>query len=154
MSADRELRVEDVVAASPEQVWAVLTDFANLASWSPETVRMVPLLRGGLRVGQQYLGINRRKALIWPTRNVVAAVEPARRLVWDTRSSGAQWVWELEPDGAGTRVTHRRPVPKKLTTMSTLVAGSLLGGAESHADELEEGMATTLAGLKAAVEKG
>lgn len=152
-NAARELRAEAQVDAPAEHVWALLTDFAQLASWSPETVRMVPLKRGGLRVGQWYLGINRRKAFVWPTRSVVADVVPGRRLVWDTPSSGAQWVWELEPvDDGRTRVVHRRPVPSKLSLGSRIVAPLALGGTEEHADELEQGMATTVAGLKAAAE--
>lgn len=103
-NAARELRAEAEVDAPAEHVWALLTDFAQLASWSPETVRMVPLKRGGLRVGQWYLGINRRKGFVWPTRSVVADVVPGRRLAWDTPSSGAQWVWELEPVDAAAPV--------------------------------------------------
>lgn len=152
-NAARELRAEAEVNAPAEHVWALLTDFAQLATWSPETVRMLPLKRGGLRVGQWYLGINRRKAFVWPTRSVVADVVPGRRLVWDTPSSGAQWVWELESVETGrTRVVHRRPVPSKLSLGSRIVAPLVLGGNEGHADELEQGMATTLAGLKAAAE--
>lgn len=140
------------IDAPPERVWDLLTDFSNMAEWSPETVRMVPLKPGGLRVNQWYLGINRRKAVVWPTRSVVAAVEPGRRLVWDTKSSGAQWIWELEPEGEGTRVVHRRPVPKGATLLSKVFAPAFLGGSEGHADELEQGMARTVAGLKAAAE--
>jgi uncharacterized protein YndB with AHSA1/START domain len=152
-NAARELRAEAEVDAPAEHVWALLTDFTQLATWSPETVRMVPLKRGGLRVGQWYLGINRRKAFVWPTRSVVADVVPGRRLVWDTPSSGAQWVWELEPVAPGrTRVVHRRPVPSGLSLGSRLVAPLALGGNEGHADELERGMAATVAGLKAAAE--
>ncbi|WP_459968519.1 SRPBCC family protein [Nocardioides pyridinolyticus] len=152
--ADRELRVEDVIEAPPEQVWALLTDFSRMPDWSPELVRMVPLKPGGLRVGQWYLGVNRRKAVVWPTRSVVAAVEAGRRLVWDTRSSGAQWIWELAPEGAdggSTRVVHRRPVPGRLTGLSHVFAGAFLGGVAGHADELEAGMARTVARLKSAV---
>ena len=152
MTALRELRAETTVAAPPERVWALLTDFSRMPEWSPELVRMVPLKPGGLRVGQWYLGINRRKAVVWPTRSVVAAVETGRRLVWDTRSSGAQWIWELEPEGTATRVVHRRPVPKGATLSSRLFAPAFLGGNEGHADELEQGMARTIAGLKAAAE--
>lgn len=153
MSADRELRAETTTTASPAAVWAALADVSRMPAWSPELVAMKPLLRGGLRVGQQYVGINRRKVVVWPTRSVVAEVEVERRLSWDTRSSGARWIWELEPtaDG-GTRVVHRRPVPQRLTRLSGLFAGVLLGGAAGHADELEEGMATTVARLKHAVE--
>jgi uncharacterized protein YndB with AHSA1/START domain len=151
--AERELRVEATVAAPPDVVWAALVDLSRMPEWSPELVAMRPLLRGGLRVGQQYVGINRRKAVVWPTRSVVAELDPVRRISWDTRSSGARWIWELAPtaDG-GTRVVHRRPVPRRLTRLSAVFAGALLGGAAGHADELEAGMATTLARLKAAVE--
>ena len=149
--AARELRVEDVIDAPPEQVWALLTDFSRMPDWSPELVRMVPLKSGGLRPGQWYLGLNRRKGVVWPTRSVVVAVAPARRLVWGTTSSGAQWIWELAPEGAGTRVVHRRPVPRALTGMSRVFAGAFLGGVDGHADELEAGMARTLARLKSAV---
>lgn len=154
--AMRELRAEGVVNAPAERVWALLTDFSQMAEWSPETVRMLPMKRGGLRVGQWYLGINRRKAVVWPTRSVVAELEPERRLVWDTPSSGARWIWELEPlpeDAGRTRVVHRRPVPSSLSLGSRIVAPLLLGGTAEHADELEAGMATTLAGLTAAAER-
>ena len=151
-AADRELRAEADVAAPPERVWAQLTDFSKMPDWSPELVRMVPLKRGGLRVDQWYLGINRRKAVVWPTRSVVAELDPGRALAWDTRSSGARWIWELSPAAGGTRVVHRRPVPRRLTGLSKVFAGAFLGGVEGHADELETGMAETVARLKVAVE--
>lgn len=153
-TAERELRAETTIAATPDEVWAVLTDFDRMSDWSPELLAMKPLLRGGLRLGQQYVGLNRRKAVVWPTRSVVAQLEPGRVIAWDTRSSGARWIWELAAaPGGGTHVVHRRPVPKKLTAVSGLFAGVLLGGAAGHADELEAGMATTVERLKAAVEE-
>lgn len=150
--AARELRAETTIAAPPEQVWALLTDFARMPEWSPELVRMLPLKPGGLRVGQWYLGVNRRKAVVWPTRSVVAVLEPGRSVAWDTRSSGARWIWELSPDAAGTRVVHRRPVPAGVTLLSRVFAPLALGGSDEHADELEAGMAQTVARLKAAAE--
>jgi uncharacterized protein YndB with AHSA1/START domain len=149
--AQRELRAEAYVEAPPDEVWATLADLSRMPDWSPELVRMVPLKRGGLRVGQWYLGINRRKAVVWPTRSVVAAVEPGKELTWDTRSSGARWIWELSPEGAGTRVVHRRPVPDGITGLSKVFAPLFLGGSDGHADELEAGMARTVERLKAAV---
>jgi uncharacterized protein YndB with AHSA1/START domain len=150
--ADRELRAEATIAAPPDRVWELLTDLSRMSDWSPELLRMVPLRPGGLRVGQWYLGVNRRKAVVWPTRSVVAVLEPGRSLAWDTRSSGARWVWELAPDGDGTRVVHRRPVPRRLTLLSRAFAPLALGGSDEHADELEAGMAQTVARLKAAAE--
>lgn len=163
-AADRELRVERTLAAPVERVWAALADVSRMAARSPELVRIVPLLPGGLRRGQQYVGINRRGAVVWPTRSVVLEVVPLRRLVWDTRTSGARWVWELEPvdveaagepgGSAGTRVVHRRPVPRRLTRAGGLFARVLLGGERGHADELQSGMLATLDALEAEVADG
>ena len=152
MSADRELRASTVVEATPAEVWAVLGDVRRMPSLSTELVRMVPLKPGGLRPGQWYLGINRRGYAVWPTRNVVAEVVAERRLVWDTASSGARWVWELEPTAGGTLVTHRRPVPRRLTTLARVYARVFLGGIAHHVDELEGDMAHSVTRLKAVVE--
>ncbi len=151
-TADRELRTETIVDAPAATVWELLSDFSRMPDWSPELVKMLPLKRGGLRPNQWYLGINRRKAVFWPSRSVVAVLEPGRSLAWDTKSSGARWIWELSPDGDRTRVVHRRPVPRKLTMISKLFARVFLGGGVGHADELEAGMARTVSRLKAAAE--
>lgn len=152
--AARELRAEVTVGATPERVWQVLTDFGRMPEWSPELVRMVPLKRGGLRLGQWYLGVNRRRAVVWPTRNVVSVLEPGRTVAWDTTSSGARWIYDLRPSGDGTLLTLTRPVPRRLTLGSNLFARTFLGGADEHADELEDGMRRTLERLKATVEGG
>lgn len=151
-AADRELQADVTIAASPDRVWQVLTDFSRMPEWSPELLRMVPLKRGGLRPGQWYLGINRRGPVVWPTRNVVTILEPGRRVAWDTRSSGARWIYDVVEDDAGTRLTLTRPVPNRLTMGSKVFATAFLGGAENHADELEDGMVQTLERLKRAVE--
>lgn len=155
---DRELRAEVTVRASPATVWDALTDVDRMPGWSPELVRMVPLRRGGLRLGQWYLGLNRRGPVVWPTRNVVSVLDAGRTVGWDTTSSGARWIYSVEQAAAAdgeerTRVTLRRPVPGRLTLASRVVAATLLGGAAEHADELEDGMRRTLEGLKADVER-
>ena len=43
----------------------------------------------------------------------------------------------------------RRPVPRRITLLSKVFAPLALGGSEGHADELEAGMAQTVARLKA-----
>jgi uncharacterized protein YndB with AHSA1/START domain len=153
VAAERELRAETTIEAAPEVVWQVLGDVRRMPELSPELVRMMPLKAGGLRPGQWYLGVNRRKAVVWPTRSVVSEVEPGRKVVWDTTSSGARWIWELSAEGTGTRVVHRRPVPRKLTPVSHAFATLFLGGTAGHADELEAGMARSLARLKEVVER-
>lgn len=152
MTADRELRAETMIDAPVGAVWAVLSDVSRMPEWSDELLKMVPLKTGGLRLNQWYLGLNRRKGVVWPTRSVVSALEPQAKLAWLTKSSGAEWIYELSPEGERTRVVHRRPVPGGLTLLSKAFAPVALGGSTEHADELEVSMGRTLHRIKAAVE--
>lgn len=152
-AAARELRAEVSIDAPPRRVWDVLTGFTAMIEGSPELMALVPLLPGGLRRGQQYLGLNRRRFVVWPTRNVIVDLEPECRIAWDTTSSGARWIYELEPEGSGTRLTLRRSVPKRLTAISRVFATGLLGGKEQHADELEAALDVTLASIRGAAER-
>ncbi|MBL1078874.1 SRPBCC family protein [Nocardia sp. 2] len=144
----RELYAETTIDAPAERVWAILTDTRNLCAVSPELFSMHPLKPGGMRVGQWYLGWNRRKFVIWFTRNVVVEVDSPHRLAWDTKTSGTRWIFELTSEGERTRLVERRPVPEKLTSVGKLFAAVFLGGGAGHADELEQGLVTTLAGIK------
>jgi len=153
MTAERELKAEVTVEASPERVWEKLTDLKELAKDSPELLAMWPLKPGGLRENQWYLGINRRKGVVWPTRNVVAILDPGKTLAWDTKTSGARWIYELTPEGSGTRLTQRRPIPRRRTITGRVFAMGFLGGKDPHDDELQEGMRRTLEGIKSAIER-
>lgn len=151
--ADRELRAETVIEAPVEKVWDVLTDLSRMPEWSTELVKMLPLKRGGLRLGQWYLGLNRRGKAIWPTRSIVTALDAPRQVAWHTATSGATWIYDLSAEGDGTRVVHRRPVPR-LTWITRAYSPLAFGSASAHADMLERDMGLTLARIKAAVEAG
>ncbi|TDD90959.1 SRPBCC family protein [Saccharopolyspora karakumensis] len=151
-AADRDMRAEVLIDARPEHVWQLLTRTRTHADASPELVAMLPLKPGGFRRGQWFLGVNRRKAAVWPTRNVVTVFEPQRRLAWDTTTSGARWTFELEPTDSGTRLVQHRVLTRELPKTSTAFATLVLGGVPEHADELEAGMRETLRRIKAAAE--
>ncbi|AHW63498.1 Putative cyclase/dehydrase [Corynebacterium glyciniphilum AJ 3170] len=151
--SERELSSSITIDAPARDVWSVITDVRNLAAASPELVTMVPILPGGLREGQNYIGINRRKVVVWPTRSRIRTVSPDRELSWDTVTSGARWVYELEETDGRTELTLRRPVPGALTGISNLFARFLLGGTDGHADELDRGIRQTLDVLKRRIEK-
>ncbi|MCH5671489.1 SRPBCC family protein [Streptomyces gilvus] len=147
-AAERELRAETLIAAPPEAVWRVLEAVRTWPRRSPELAAMLPLKPGGLRPGQWYVGVNRRRAVLWPTRNVITEVTPGRCLSWDTTTSGVRWIFELETTPGGTRLVHRRPVTGRLTLVGRVFARFALGGETSHAAELEHGMSQTLAAIK------
>lgn len=150
-NAMSELRAETTIDAPRQRVWEVLTDFSKMPDWSPELIRMVPLKRGGLRRGQWYLGLNRNRWVVWPSRNVVTTVEAGSTVAWDTKTSGASWVYELSDAGGATRVVLSRPM-SRVPVSARLFAGAFLGGVDHHAEELEGHMHLTLDRLKTAVE--
>lgn len=136
------------IKATPEEVWTVLSDLGRMPEFSPELRRAYVF--GGPGLGATILGINRRKAVAWPTTSKVVRWEPKRAVAWKTRESGATWVYELEPTATGTAVTGRRVLPAY--TVGSRLMVPFLGGATDHDEELNSGIAETLNRVKAAVE--
>jgi uncharacterized protein YndB with AHSA1/START domain len=135
--------------AGPEAVWKVVSDLARMPEFSPELRRAYVLGKPGL--GANIIGINRRKAVVWPTTSKVVRWEPGRAVAWKTRESGATWVYELEPTTNGTNLTGRRVLPT--FTLGTSLLGPVIGGAAGHDVELADGIRTTLERIRAAVEE-
>jgi hypothetical protein len=136
--------------AGADEVWKVVSDLARMPEFSPELRKAFVLGKPG--VGANILGINRRKAVVWPTTSKVVRWEPGRAVAWKTRESGATWIYELAPTSTGTSVTGRRVLPR--FTAGTALLGPLLGGAEGHDVELADGIRTTLERIRTAVEQG
>ena len=102
----------------------MVSDLARMPEFSPELRKAFVLGRPGL--GANVIGINRRKAVVWPTTSKVVRWEPGRAVAWKTRESGATWIYELEPTATGTR-GHRAGE----CCRSSRVATSLLGPASA-----------------------
>lgn len=140
------------VAASPDAVWAVVSDVTRMPEWSPELRRLFVIGSKEPRVGMNLVGINRRKFVAWPTTSKVVRFEPGRAVAWKTRESGATWTYELERTASGTRITGRRDLPG--FTLGTTLMAPVIGGAEGHDRELADGIRSTLERIKATVEAG
>ena len=134
--------------ASPDEVWSIVSDLGRMPEFSPELRKAFVIGTPGL--GANVIGINRRKAVVWPTTSKVVRWEPGRAVAWKTRESGATWVYELEATPDGTTVTGRRVLPK--FTVATSLLGPFIGGAQDHDAELAEGIRATLQRIKDAVE--
>lgn len=137
------------IHATPEQVWVVVSDLARMPEFSPELRKA--FVFGGPGLGATILGINRRKAVAWPTTSKVVRWEPNQAVAWKTRESGATWVYELAPSATGTTVTGRRVLAAY--TIGSRLMVPLLGGATGHDVELNAGIAATLERIKAVVER-
>jgi uncharacterized protein YndB with AHSA1/START domain len=142
------------VAAAPGDIWDMVSDVTRMGEWSPECTgcRWIGKHRRA-EVGARFVGFNKRGWARWATINEVVEAEPGVAFAFRTRETGVVWAYRFAPgpDGAGTVVTETRDTRGARSRLIRL-AGLFVGGAESHADELREGMRQTLARLKAAAE--
>ena len=132
-------------------MWELLTDVRPDAGLEPELRPDDTAEARWAAARQRYLGINRRGLAVWPTRNVVARARARAAASRGTPpTSGARWIWELEPDVAGG---DPRGAPAPGAADLTLLVESWLrccsAGATAHADELEAGMGKTVERLGA-----
>lgn len=144
------------IAATPDEVWAAVSDIKAMGRRSPELVGM--WLLGRPRVGRRSINLNRRKGFVWPTMSRITQWKPPandngrgmfRFHVWPTN---VDWSYEIEPFDGGTRLTERRTALPNPSLTVRLTARLALGGADSHDSELCDGMDRTLAAIKSDVE--
>ena len=105
------------IAASPEELYALVSDIERMGEWSPENVggRWFGGATGPA-VGARFHGSNRRGWRRWSTTCTVVAAEPGRTFAFDVVFAGipiSRWTYEFRPDGDASVVTEtwidRRP---------------------------------------------
>ena len=70
----RQLEESIEIAASPAQVWALVTDLPRMARWSPQVVKT--FVKGPVQLGTTFRNVNRRGLLVWPTSAKVVRFTP------------------------------------------------------------------------------
>ena len=99
--------VAEVLPHGIEAVWAALTDRAAISRWLMQTSEFEPAVGTRFRMKTQHLAPDG-----W-VRAEVVELDPPRRMVWawavDDTTPPTTVVFELAPDGDGTRLTisHR-----------------------------------------------
>ncbi|MCU1499692.1 MAG: hypothetical protein JWM47_3645 [Acidimicrobiales bacterium] len=143
------------VAASPEDVYAVVSDVTGMGRLSPECTggRWLDGATGPA-VGARFKGTNKRGPIRWSTTNTVVAAEPGRAFAFETAQSGTRWRFDLAPEGDGTRLTQSRAPFKPYPLVARVFTSLLLGGVDDHAEELRAGMRATLERVKEVAEAG
>jgi len=141
------------MAATPEQVWDLVSDVTRIGSYSPETFE-AEWLDGatGPAVGATFRGHvkrNGRGPIYWTTCTVTAC-EPGREFAFGVGSSDKPlnvWGYQLEPAGDGTDVTESFALAQ---TVPHRLDWALFGWARGRTNR--NGMRTTLERIKAEVE--
>lgn len=141
------------VAASPEAVWALVSDVTRIGEFSPETFE-AEWLDGatGPAVGARFRGHVKRngKGPTYWTTCTVTVCEPGRAFAFavgpGTKAVNT-WRYELVPAGGGTEVTESFALAK---TPLLRLYWFLLGWTRGRTNQ--KGMETTLQRIKAVLE--
>lgn len=147
-----QIEVSRTIAASPEQVYALVGDLPRMGEWSPENTGG-KWIKGasGPAVGATFEGTNAIGKKKWKTISKVTAATPGEEFAFDVTVTGikvAGWGFSIEPTEGGSTVTHywddhRNPLIAKLTGLAL--------GVKDRASHNRANMETTLEGLAAAV---
>ena len=138
------------IDASPEAVWALVSDLSLMPKWSPQCKLMKVF--GPLRPGARTVNVNRRNYLVWPTTSRITEVVPERKLAFRVNENNTVWSYELEPTATGTRLTESRHAENGVKPVSNLLVNTVMGGVPNFELELVDGMNASLSRIKAAAE--
>jgi hypothetical protein len=105
-----EISVERVIAATPEALWARVSDIERMGDISPEATGG-SWLKGatGPAVGARFKGDNRNGKKKWSTTCTIVTADPSRAFAFDVTVGPfkvARWAYRFEPVDGGCRVVE------------------------------------------------
>ena len=152
-AAEEEVAGTARIAASADDLYALVGDITRTGEWSPENVAGRWLGGAtGPEVGARFSGANRRGWRRWSTTCTVVAAEAGRAFAFEVSFAGipvSRWSYEFRPDGDATVVTEtwKDLRPGWFAHLAQPVMG--VGDVRDHN---RENIRRTLANLKAAAE--
>jgi hypothetical protein len=98
-----------IVARSPEDLYALVSDITNMGDWSPVCKACWWEEGEGPRVGAWFGGRNELPERTWETRSEVVVADPGREFAFVVNGTIARWGYTFTPvEGSGeqTEVTE------------------------------------------------
>lgn len=150
--ADR-IEISRDIAASPEAVWAAISDVTRMGEWSEECVgcEWHDGVEGPV-VGATFDGHNRNGDKEWTSQGKVVEAEPGRSFVFQCSMYDfhfSTWGYRIEPTETGCRVTEWS---EDLRPESALEFSKKMSGVDDRAERNRQTISGTLDRLAAALE--
>jgi len=143
-----EVSVSRTIAASPEEVWALISNVTRIGEWSPETTSCSWLGGAtGPAVGARFAGTNVNGKKRWKTTSTVVESEPGKSFVFDVKGGPlkvARWSYRITPNSSGCSVTETW-TDQRGWLVTTL--GKPISGVTDRSEHNRQGMEVTLANL-------
>jgi len=93
------------LASGPGRVWSLISDFGGTPRWRTDLKQVEMQERGGGTGKVSFIEHSRNGKVPFEVMSQEAPRRQVVRVVDDGQPFGGTWTWELEPDGAGTRLT-------------------------------------------------
>lgn len=167
-----EVRAETVVNATPETVYATVSDLARSGEWSPECTGGTWIKGEPGQVGSVFRGDNVRGTDVvawapvirgpWTTESEVVEAEPGRVFRWSILNSDGErqdsiWTFRIEPTEGGSLLVHHFRLGKLTEGLAKIIAGLSEPDRDRFVSEwnakLAEDVEATLTRIKSAIEK-
>ena len=151
--ADTRIETSREINASPESVYAAISDVTRMGEWSSECYAC-EWHEGfdGPVVGASFDGHNRNGEQTWTTQGKVIAASPGREFAFECSMMDfhySTWGYRIEPTAAGCLVTEWN---EDLRPESALEFSRQVSGIDDRTDRNRQTMVGTLERLAAALE--
>lgn len=142
------------IAASPDEVYAAISDVTRMGEWSEECFAC-EWLEGsdGPAVGATFDGHNRNGDREWTTQGKVIEATPGHAFAFECSMRGVHystWGYRIEPTEGGCRVTEWAD---DLRSPSALELSKRVSGIDDRGARNRQTMSLTLERLAAALER-
>lgn len=152
---DRRLQASLVIAASPERLYAMVSDVTRMGEWSPVCTACWWDEGATAEVGAWFTGRNEVPGRTWETHCQVVTADPGRAFAFCVGGDRVRWGYELRPVAGGTEVTETWEfLPAGEAFFAERFGEEAPGQIAERAEAARTGMPATLAALKRAAEGG
>lgn len=142
------------IAASPEAVYALVSDIARTGEWSPVCQQCWWEEGDGPRVGARFTGRNVTAERTWETTSMVTAAEAGREFAWEVGKGLVRWGYRMEPVEGRTRLTESWEFTTAgLEYFASAFGDEAQGRADAATRAAHDGIPATLEAIKRIAEK-
>jgi hypothetical protein len=151
--ADLKISESIHVAASPDELYGLVSDVTKMGQWSPICRACWWDEGAGPQVGAWFTGRNETPERTWESRSQVVAADPGRKFAWEVNDGWVYWGYTFEPDNGGTRLTESWEfLPKGQAGFHKWFGERADAEIEKRRADAENGIPVTLAAIKKAAE--
>ncbi|MGR4010956.1 SRPBCC family protein [Leucobacter sp. 1207-22] len=94
------------IAASPEEVYAAVSDVTRTGEWSPVCRECWWESGDGPAVGAVFTGRNDDGTRVWETQSTVITAAPGVEFGWSVGPGRTNWIYRMQPVDGGTELTE------------------------------------------------